>query len=330
MAEQVTRRLSYFHPETGEWNDVRDGATMRIDAKSRSREVFDARNEFYRRGENGRWDPVHEDDLTAEERGLVWEVWPTSVGGDNFVAFRGVRVLDGRLAEELCQGITIRNEQGQVLESPLRAGLVFLLDREGMKLFSARLKDKGGRAFRGDPAPQGAKAAIARLEHVVGQLERERDVDAGQVEKVRGGDFSAVAAFHTRTKEFLEVFSAVPAEYQQCHRALSHLLSQDRTPGERTRTQELLREARSLRERAQVMREARDADASEIDLLYGEAQGKVRPGPAPAPRLVAFREIGRLAKSAGHEVENTSQGVRIKLEEKWLTLGPGFRFGDGE
>jgi hypothetical protein len=38
------------------------------------------------------------------------------------------------------------------------------------------------------------------------------------------------------------------------------------------------------------------------------------------------REVGRLAKTAGYEVEQTADGVRIRVEGGVLELGPDVRF----
>ena len=86
----------------GRWTLDPDGAVMRLDITTRGGVP---RNALYRADDRGGWQPiVDEHTLSARERGLAWEVWPTYRRGEPYQAFRGVRAVDEDLLVLLTDG----------------------------------------------------------------------------------------------------------------------------------------------------------------------------------------------------------------------------------
>lgn len=322
MAEANTHR-SYYSAERG-WTDDAEGAELRLDASSLEQRLVEARNVFYRPDGKGGWQAVvKEQELAAAARGLVWETWNAAVETESLHAFRGLRVVDAAMAATLLAGLLLRDEQGLRFSEPLRAGRLFLLGKEDAVSFAKRVKAAGGTIFRSDPLPEDAGAALARMAQQLSRLEAERALDAEALTSARTGNLAGASGFEARSKGFLEACAELGEGHAELRRTVAFLRSQGRSQQEREAAELLQRQARELRDRAQMLREERDEDACELALRAGKRDS----GAAPAAnRILAGRALGKLAAEAGYEVEQTASGVRVRVPGGVIGLGAQFSF----
>lgn len=323
MPPVVTHR--YFHPETG-WDDQAEGAELRLDASVIEHHKVEARNVLYSRDAAGDWRPVtDESKLDGRHRGLVWETWKTAVDGDEYLAFRGVRAVDEKLATELLHGLAMRDEEGVILTESNQAGRIFLLGSESALEFAKRVKQADGVVLWGLSLPEGMETHLARLNALNGLIEKERAKDRETVAEAELGNFSGIASFERRTKGFLTLASESADVYVSCRRALNQMLAQGKTAGEREQASSTLAQARQARDTIVVAREERDEDASELARLTGVESGRIEPSTAPALRLAAGT-IARSARKAGYEVKEREGVVVIRLPNGTLELGEKFSY----
>lgn len=327
MSERSPERFvvrSYFHSEGG-WDNNPEGAELRLDASALESRQVEAWNVIHERDAQGDWRPLAEEiDLDGLRRGLIWETWRTAVDGDEFIAFRGIRVVDEDLAIGLLRDLPIRDEDGILLSDPRRGGRLFLLDGSSATTFARRVKAAGGSVTWGNPLPEEVEISLERLRSLISFITEERASDLKTLNEARKGNFSGIVGFEGRTKRFLALVGEVAEVYISCRRGLRNLLAQGKTASERKQASETIEQARRIRDRAVIAREERDWDAAELARLGGIGSFKIE---LPSPALVlAVKAIGELARQSGYQVEDKPQNIIIRLPGGTLRIGESFEF----
>lgn len=316
----------YLHPQRG-WNTEPEGALLRLDAQMRSRTAAEARNLVLRPDGQGGWAAVSEEtSLSPRERGLVWYGWQTMAEGQPYLAFKGVRVLDSAVAEQLLKDLTIRDEDGNVLDDPAAAGHIWLLSVDDAREFHQRVKAAGGEVHRGDPLPQAALSAADSIDAAQASMDVHTSEDATTLAEARAGDFSGQAAFERRHESVDALMQRARKAHAECERALRPMSLPGRSVAEQAEAATLRGRAVAALERCGVAHEQREAAEREMAVLAARASGRLATPEIPSARLLMFRELGRIAREQGLESQDLPEGVRVRTRYGWLRLGPGFDF----
>jgi hypothetical protein len=304
-------RRSYYRHDRG-WSDDSEGAELRLDAISLERRSIESRNILYRPDGRGGWLALaDESGFSARQRGFVWEAWKTAVNTQPFVAFRGYRVVDLEMLDDLLRDLTLYNEDGQILSGVLGAGYIFLLEEDDARTFVLRVRELGGLVSWGSPAAEGLPRLMERFRLLLSEIEEVRAQDAKAVAEARAGNFDLVAAFERRSRQFIADCEGAFELYSEIKRVLDALRDAGRTAAERAEGEALYREARELLARARLARDERSSDASELAWLAGAGGHK----PTRRPPLAAL-ELARAARAAGLEVFENEISVVVALNEE--------------
>lgn len=307
----------FFLDPGGQWVDQADDSTVRLD--SRTERVEQVQNTFYRKND-GRWDVVGEEELNPIERGLVWQVWKTAVNGRAYLAFRGVRAID-RPLESLFKKLTVLNSRGQEVENISQAGYQFLLAAEDAKIFTGRIAKIGGKIIQSNPAPDEALTAIAAAEKALAQIQNVIKEEALIIAESEEGDLSRISEIDNNDNEIDALSIIVEEQANICLANSMPLLLPEKTEEEKKQGRELVARAEAAIDGARMLSEARQISFERPRELV---QHDGINGPA---RLLLARELGRMARQDGYEVKTTTEGVKIKLGERWLEVGEKIELG---
>lgn len=324
LAEPRSRRL-YLHPQTG-WTENPEGAVIRLDAYLSVRQLAESRNLVRVPDGRGGWTVPHDETkLSPVQRGLVWSGWRTMAGGKEYLAFKGVRVVDDEVAK-LLDGLTVRAETGARLDNPQSAGHLFLLSVDDAAVFHKRVKDAGGEVLRGTPVPEDVTAAMRTLKQCAEQMRALSEQDEAVLDEARSGDFSGQASFERRHGQYAALMQRARDVHEEGTRALRSLGAPGRSADDQARALSLDVQLSADMGACVTAYEQREGLERELARELAMAQGKLTVVASPAQRLLMFRELGRVAREEGLQVEDTADGVRVQTEFGWLQLGPGFRF----
>lgn len=312
----------YLH-ENASWDEEAERAIFRLDARlAFANGRVEASNQLYRLDSKGGWQAItDEGNLSAVERGLVWITWPTTLQGNHYLSFKGVRVIDS-LSLQLLRGLKALSPDGDFLEDPRTAGHVFLLEQADAKIFGIRVKGIGGLIMRGDPIPQNALKALETLHGAVRELKRLQNLDAQTLVEARSANLSGAASFERRASQWRDILKRAQSLEQGERKALIPLTEQGGSTRERSQAKAILKESNKLRALCEALYEERKRLEGELARLASSSPAEA----LSARRTLLFREIGRLAREEGFEVEEIPEGARIHFEQGWLVLGPGVSF----
>jgi hypothetical protein len=247
-------------------------------------------------------------------------------GGQQYLAFKGVRVLDEQIAQLLLEDLTVHNEDGVVLEEREAAGHIFLLDVADAKSFNKRVKNAGGVVHRGDPMPDAARDATESIEKCGAAMEQLTAEDGSAVSEAIADNFSGRSAFERRREPFDTQMQRARAAFDDCERALRPLALPGRSLAEQAQAVAMSERATRAIALCGSLYERREAAERELARLIAHAEGGPPPEESRAQRLLLLREVGRIARANGLETEETPEGVRVRTRHGWLRLGPGFDF----
>jgi hypothetical protein len=309
------------------WTPNPEGAQLRLDASLRTVVAAQPKNQLHRPDGKGGWIAItQEEGLSAIERGLVWFGWQTAAQGEQYLAFKGVRVLDETVITQLFKDLKVRDEDGQVVESPAGVGHIFLLSIDDARLFHTRVQEAGGQIHRGDPIPNAATVALQSLEKTADALDELGSQDESFLAEARAGDFSGQAAFERRYSEYEKTMQQAMNYFQEGQRALAPLTAPGRSLQDNAHAQALLGRLGFALERCTLIQEQREASEKELAELIARSSGILSEREYSPARLLMFREMGLIAREQGFQVEDTSEGVRILTQHGWMALGPDISF----
>ena len=287
---------SFFNKE---WSDEPEGATLRLDSVVRSQVV----NTVYRKQKNG-WQVVDQQELDARERGFVFQCWKTSISEKEFLAFYGYRAIDGEMAS-LFKDLRPRQVNGEIIKDPLEIGHQFLLNGPDSKKFHTRLTKMGGLIISSSPSNDKAAKLVRACEQTLDKLNQILIADASVVELCENGDFSRSQELQSRSEEVRALSEEIN------HKSNQALILPE--PGDA----QIKERVAAVRQGARMMIEARLIMIDQINNRY-KRESTVWSDPE---KLLLARELGRLAGSQGFEVKTTTDGVKIKIGDQWLTVG---------
>lgn len=306
----MDHKRSFYNDQLG-WSASPEKAALRLDARQEDGRVS---NTFYRKA-GDRWEVVDEQSLSGPERGLVWQVWKTAVGDQAFLSFRGVRALDSKVAQLLDQ-ITVYDEQGQAQDGVEGIGYQFLLDGDGAKIFSARLASVGGQIVKSSPISDQGKGAVDDAARVLDQIKEIIRRDGQIVQRAEAGDLSRLGELEQSQIEFSALIQKIEGLAETAINDARPLTAASKSPAEQEEGRAMITNAERIVDEARMLAEVRQdlVDSTKPDRAIA---GEIGAG----GRMLLYREMARLARQDGHEVETTDDGVRIKIGNRWLVLG---------
>lgn len=313
-----TREL-YFSPERG-WTHDPQGAVLMLRTKLEQQLVGRGENTFLTPTPEG-WVPIVEERLHPTQRALRWQVWPQRIDGREYVAFRGLRVVDQALLRGPLAGLTLLDRRGRRLADPLAAGETFLLNAGDAQKFAQRVKQAGGALDRVESWLPEVERHLAGVEECQREISLNLRADMEAVERIGRGDLSEQLAFDSRGARTRELVGRA--------RALLTRMDEDLSELERTSTATRARGA-ELRERAQSLSheiEALGAARTRLEELAARALRRAEGGAdvtTQHPDLaveILMRDLADLWGSSGHQVERKGQTLIVSLGDLRLELG---------
>jgi len=302
------------------WSASPEGADVCLRTRLEQRTAGHGENVFFvRRGQD--WVPVREDQLAPEQRALVWKLWPQRIDGREFVAFRGLRVVDDFLLAGPLAGLALHDLHGRPLADPRGAGEVFLLTPQDAQAFARAVRAIGGRLERIDswlPEIEQSFAGLDESRRLL-QLLLQRDLEfLAQLER---GDHSGQLDFDARGKQVRELVARARHLVSQMRRDMEEL-SRTST-ATRARGEELIERAGVLLHEVDALGEARSRLEEHVARLMRRNEGR-SDSSTRLPDLaleVLLRDLAELWRAAGHEVEN--EDGRLIVEAAGLRLEIG-------
>jgi len=313
-----TREL-YFSPDRG-WTHDPQGAVLMLRTKLEQRLVGRGENTFLTQTPEG-WVPIVEERLHPTQRALYWQVWPQRIDGNEYIAFRGLRVVDQGLLRGPLAGLTLLDRRGRRLADPLAAGDTFLLGANDAKEFAKRVKQHGGTLDRVESWLPEIERHFAGVEECQRRISLNLQADMEAVDRIERGDLSEQLGFDARGAQTRELVGRA--------RALLTRMDEDLAELERTSTATRARGI-ELRERAQSLSheiEALGAARTRLEELAARALRRAEGGAdvtTQHPDLaveILMRDLGDLWKSAGHQLERRGQTLIVTVGDQRIELG---------
>lgn len=318
------RKSHYFHDgDPAHWDESPIGASFRVDASYAEKLVPDPVNSVFR-FEEGQWILIEDaEEVPTVGRGLEWTIWKTIVGGKEFVACRGLLVVDKSVTLLLAE-LPVFAEDGSAQKDLLACGQTFLLELDDAKIFSQRVADIGGSIKRGSPAPSEITDAVRECRSIRDQFIDLKVLDDAALNLIRDNDMSELPEFEERGVTYRSLTKKLSQLLRSIDRAVDQLVASGVGRAEQREAEGLYERARELNKESLIVFEERGMAQREVSKIIHKRERKPKAvsSARQSENRLLISAIARMATDLGCDVKTVGDGAEITINDQILVITP--------